>query len=218
MRIGSRKREGRDGQRERERGLNSFFFLCLGALNLNLDGIFLDSNEFHAANIWLSDRKSTRVLTATSSSAFRWLTWTKTARFSSTEPWTGLWNDTFNHSIYIWHSDREKRYGFKILPSLQPPPSRVISIKYDHLPAAPPSTPSPFSPLKSAGHMCLIRNDKCCSLAVPLQNSHLSWQRTFYSCQLFDLTLTQPPQKNHSGGGASEVAHVWHYSEAHWLN
>lgn len=69
----------RDTERERERELNSLFdfcflFLCLGALNLNLDGIFLDSNEFHAANLWLPDPKSTPVLTATSRSAFRWLT------------------------------------------------------------------------------------------------------------------------------------------------
>lgn len=85
MKIGDEDRQGRDGQRYRERErdtqreLNSLFdfcflFLCLGALNLNLDGIFLDSNEFHAANLWLPDPKSTPVLTATSRSAFRWLT------------------------------------------------------------------------------------------------------------------------------------------------
>lgn len=141
-------------------------------------------------NIWVSDSKLTHVLTVTSSSPFHCLTWKKTASFSSTESWTALWNDTFNHSIYIWHLEREKRFRSFLIT-----PRHPVSLKYGHLPEAPPSTPSPFSPLKSTGHMCFIRNDKCCSLAVPLQNSHLSWLRTFHSCQLFQLIRTQILQK-----------------------
>lgn len=79
MGVARDKGVDRERERDRESELKSlpdfcFLFLCRGALNLNLDGIFLDSNELHAVNIWLSDGESTRVLTATSSSAFRWLT------------------------------------------------------------------------------------------------------------------------------------------------
>lgn len=89
-------------------------------------------------------------------------------------------------------------YGsFFIFPgSLNTPPC-PLSLKYDPpLTEAPPRTPSPFIRLKSAGHMCFIRIDRSCTLAAPLPTSHLSWLETFYSCQLFQLTLPQIPRKS----------------------
>lgn len=167
------------------------FVLLLCLCVLKFDGSFLHSNGIHRETIWVSDSKWTHVLTVTSSSAFHCLTWTKTVGFSSAEPWPALWIDTFNHSIYIRHSEEATQIF----------PPHPISLKYSHLPEAPPSTPSPFSPLKSTGHVCFIKNDKCCSLAVPLQNSHLSWPWTFQSCQLFHLTWTQILQKMFLVGG-----------------
>lgn len=150
----------------------------------------------------------------TNNAAFHRATSTKNGR--SLFIWTvALWNDTFSHFIYMWRWGREERHGVtasSFLPVALSPLPCPLSLKYDPLPAAPttpppPSPPpSPFSQLKSTGHVCFIRNDKCCTLAVPLPTSHLSWLETFYSCQLFHLTLTQTPRKSSWWGGASERA------------
>lgn len=58
-----------------------------------------------------------------------------------------------------------------------------------------PALPSLFSQPKSNRHVRFFRNDKCCTLAVPLPTSRLSWLKTFHSCQLFHLTLTGTPRK-----------------------
>lgn len=81
--------------------------------------------------------------------------------------------------------------SFFIQTSSRITPPCPLSLKYE-----PPPPPSPFSLLKSTGHVCFIRNDKCCTLAVLLPTSHLSWLATFYSCQLFHLKLTQTPRKS----------------------
>lgn len=98
-------------------------------------------------------------------------------------------SDTFNHPIYMWRWWWEKcssLYHLWLLyhPSLSP----FWKVWTPH--SGPHHCLQHSSQLKSTGHVCFFRNDKCCTLAVPLPTSHLSWLQTFYSCQLFHLTLT----------------------------
>lgn len=101
--------------------------------------------------------------------------WTVNLPFGATHLIIQFTSDTWNGTAFSSPPLPPARF-FKVWPSSRSPPA---------------STPSPFSPLKSPGHVRFIRNDKCCSLAVPLQNSHLSGLRTFHSCQLFHLARTQ---------------------------
>lgn len=109
--------------------------------------------------------------------------------------------DTFKwhtQSLNLHVNVRVRRSSFFILPGCLITSPCPLSLKYDTPPNPHPNPlppPSLFSQLKSTGHVCFFRNDKCCTLAVPLPTSHLSWLETFYSCQLFHLTLTQTPRK-----------------------
>jgi len=67
------------------------------------------------------------------------------------------------------------------------------------LPPTPPT--SLLSQLKSSGHAGFFRNNKCCTLAVPLPISHFSWLRTFLQLSaLSPLTLTHAQKTVLVGG------------------
>ena len=111
--------------------------------------------------------------------------------------WTFKWHiHSFN--LHVKVGGWEKWCGVTALSSSTPVAPSPLPLKYDPPPPwrTPTHTPSPFGQPKSTGQVCFIRNDKCCTLAVPLPTSHLSWLETFYSCQLFHLTLTQTARKS----------------------